>query len=92
MLLLHNNKVEYKTSEFVETPSKLKQTQTSSSCVLSSHHPIPWPCPIALPGTAGEVSLHHHRSATEQHLQTAQRQSFQTIHSEAEGNAKVHMT
>jgi hypothetical protein len=24
MLLLHNNKVEYKTSEFVETPSKLK--------------------------------------------------------------------
>lgn len=36
--------------------------------------------------------LHHAGCDAKQHLQAAQQHSFQTIHTKAERNAKVHMT
>ena len=44
------------------------------------------------PGGGWKMLLHHAGCDAKQHLQAAQQHSFQTIHTEAERNAKVHMT
>ena len=44
------------------------------------------------PWAGRKMFLHHASCATQQHLQTAQTERFQTIDSEAKGDAEVHMT